>query len=394
MKLAFSTLGCPEFGWSDVYSMAKDLGFQGIEVRGLGDELFDGKTKPFQQENLPKTLAQLKKIRMNISCISSGACLKFPEKAEETRRELLRSIDVASQLEAPFVRILGDLSPAPDGEVDDAVVLKALKALIPYAEEKGVTLLVETNGVYADTSRLASLLNQIESDSIGALWDMHHPYRYGNETPEQTVQNLGAYIKYTHIKDSVMENGRVAYKMMGEGDLPVDAIMRALRSINYEGYISLEWLKSYMPELNDAGVVFPQFTHFMSQYLGGADESRRLYDDNRKTGKYVWPKEHLIDLTFPQVLDRMVEEFPDQYAFRYTTLDYTRTYAEFRDDVDTFARALIAMGVRPGDHVAIWATNVPQWYYYLLGHYQDRRGAGNRQHRLQNPRGRIFAPPV
>ena len=48
-------------------------------------------------------------------------------------------------------------------------------------------------------------------------------YRYGNETPEQTVQNLGAYIKYTHIKDSVMENGRVAYKMMGEGDLPVDA---------------------------------------------------------------------------------------------------------------------------------------------------------------------------
>lgn len=149
-----------------------------------------------------------------------------------------------------------------------------------------------------------------------------------------------------------------------------------------------------MPELNDAGVVFPQFTHFMSQYLGGADESRRLYDDNRKTGKYVWPKEHLIDLTFPQVLDRMVEEFPDQYAFRYTTLDYTRTYAEFRDDVDTFARALIAMGVRPGDHVAIWATNGAPVVHYLLGHYQDRRGAGNRQHRLQNPRGRIFAPPV
>ena len=97
-------------------------------------------------------MAQLKKIRMNISCISSGACLKFPEKAEETRRELLRSIDVASQLEAPFVRILGDLSPAPDGEVDDAVVLKALKALI-LREEKGVTLLVESNGVYADTSR-------------------------------------------------------------------------------------------------------------------------------------------------------------------------------------------------------------------------------------------------
>ncbi len=58
----------------------------------------------------------------------------------------------------------------------------------------------------------------------------------------------------------------------------------------------------------------------------------------------------------------MVEEFPDQYAFKYTTLDYTRTYAEFREDVDNFARALMSMGVRPGSKVAIWATNVPAWY--------------------------------
>ena len=58
----------------------------------------------------------------------------------------------------------------------------------------------------------------------------------------------------------------------------------------------------------------------------------------------------------------MVEEFPDQYAFKYTTLDYTRTYAEFRDDVDECCRAFLALGVKPGSHVAVWATNIPQWY--------------------------------
>ena len=42
-----------------------------------------------------------------------------------------------------------------------------------------------------------------------------------------------------------------------------------------------------------------------------------LYWNNTHTGKYVWKKEALIDCTFPQVLDRMVEEFPDQYAFKY-----------------------------------------------------------------------------
>ena len=87
-----------------------------------------------------------------------------------------------------------------------------------------------------------------------------------------------------------------------------------------------------------------------------------LQENRAHTGKYVWPKETLIDATFPDVLDRMVKEFPDQICFKYTELDYTRTYSEFRDDVDQFARALIAMGVKKGDHVAIWATNVPQWY--------------------------------
>ena len=58
----------------------------------------------------------------------------------------------------------------------------------------------------------------------------------------------------------------------------------------------------------------------------------------------------------------MVEKFPDQIAYKYTTLDYTRTYSQFRDDVDNCARALIALGVKPGDKVAVWLTNLPQWF--------------------------------
>ena len=73
-------------------------------------------------------------------------------------------------------------------------------------------------------------------------------------------------------------------------------------------------------------------------------------------------KDILIEKTCAQVLDRVAKEFPDQIAFKYTTLDYTRTYAEFRDEVDLVARALLSVGVKSGDHVAVWATNVPEWY--------------------------------
>ncbi len=362
MKIAFSTLGCPDFDWPDIYAMAKDMGFDGIEIRGLGKDIFAVQAQPFTETQLPNTIKKLNELRLEIPCLSSGCCLKFAENADQNHNEIVQYIELAAKLKTPYIRILADLEPQASGEVDDNVVLAALKRLVPIAEAKGVTLLVETNGVYANTKRLAELLNNVASDHIGALWDVHHPYRFAGESAGQTIQNLGAYIKYIHVKDSVVQDGRICYKMMGEGDLPIDDFMRALRSINYEGYISLEWVKRWASDLDDAGVVFPNFANFMARYLEKGTPRGRLFTNKAGTGQYIWEKDTLIDLTFSQVLDRVVDEFPNQYAFRYTTMDYTRTYAEFRDDVDTFARSLIALGVKPGDHVAIWATNVPQWF--------------------------------
>lgn len=362
MKLAFSTLGCPDFSWKDIYSMAKDFGFDGIEVRGLGTDLFTSPNQPFSPGRIDETLKKLSELHLEIPCLSPGCCLKDPSQWEETRNELLQYIELAGKLGTPYIRVLADLLPQATEEVDDETVLAALKQLLPAAEASNVTLLVETNGVYSDTARLCRLLDQTSSDAVGALWDVHHPYRFAGETPGQTVQNLGAYIHYVHMKDSSVENGNIHYRIMGEGDLPIEYMISALQSINYEGYISLEWIKRWAPDLEDAGVVFPNFANYMSPFTKKHAAKGHLFHNKANTGHYIWEKDTLIDLTFPQVLDRMVNEFPEQYAFRYTTLDYTRTYSQFRDDVDTFARSLIALGVKQGDHVAIWATNVPQWF--------------------------------
>lgn len=363
MKIAFSTLACPGYSFSDIYSMATDLGFDGIEVRGLGLDIFDGRTMPFAEKQLPQTIQKLRSLKLEISCLSSGCCLKYADKSAENIAELKKYIELASALGTKFVRVLGDLNPAPDTEeVDDDVVYKQLEELIPFAEKNGVTLLVETNGVYCDTARLKALLDRLQSDYVAALWDFHHPYRYGGESAETTVQNLGMYIKYVHVKDSIVANGKVKYRLMGEGDLPIPEMALALKSINYTGYITLEWVKRWAPDLEDAGIVFPQYVHYMSQFTGKGKSIGNLISNSRGDGQYIWEKNTLLDLTFPQVLDRVCEAFPNQYAFRYTKYDYTRTYPQFRDDVDRFARALIALGVKRGDHVSVWATNVPQWF--------------------------------
>lgn len=215
MKIAFSTLGCPDFNWADIYSMAKDLGFDGIEIRGLGKDIFSDKAQPFTENEIPKTAKQLSKLRLEIPCLSSGCCLSLVDMEEKNHQEIVQYINLASRLGTPYIRILADLEPHPEGEVDDRVVLAALHRLVPIAEQNGVILLVETNGVYSDTTRLRQLLDNVSSDAVAALWDVHHPYLFADERPGKTVHNLGAYIKYVHIKDSIVNNGKIQYQMMG-----------------------------------------------------------------------------------------------------------------------------------------------------------------------------------
>ena len=365
MKIAFSTLGCPDFSWSDIYSVAKDFGFDGIEIRGIGKDISAVKARPFTDGQIDRTIATLERLGLEIPCLTSGCCLKFADKLEETKAELSEYIKLAVKLGTPYIRVLADLEPDPRGEIDDEYMARAIKEVAAEAKDTGVTLLIETNGVYSDTKRLRALLDKVNCREVAALWDIHHPYRFAHETPETTIENLGSYIKYVHVKDSIMEKGQdgkktIKYRMMGFGDMPIPGMLHALREIGYEGYISLEWVKRWAPEIDDCGIVFPQFANYMREHTEEIEPP--LQTSLRGNGRYIWQKEHLIDYTFPQLLDRICEEFPEQYAFRYTTLDYTRTYPQFREDVDNFARALIAMGVGKGDHVAIWATNVPAWY--------------------------------
>jgi len=362
MKYAFSTISWTSFTWKEAVAMAKDLGFSGIEVRGLENNVYAVDARPFSSQQVLKTAEQLANLHLEVSCFSTACNLNDIYKAKENVHQLKAYIDLAAKMGTSYVRLLSDDSIEPNETATDDAVISVITEILPYAEKKHVTLLLETIGIYCDTDRLRKVLEHFASDNLAALWDIHHPYRFNNESPEKTVQNLGAYIKYVHMKDSVINDNQLEYRLMGEGDLPIEEIVGALKSINYDGYISYEWIMSWSSDLDDPGIVFPHFMNYITSKYEDNKNTKKLYYNKTKTGRFIWKKEELIDFTFPQVLDKMVEEFPDQYAFRYTTLDYTRTYSQFRDDVDKFARSLITLGVKRGDHVAVWATNIPQWF--------------------------------
>ncbi len=65
--------------------------------------------------------------------------------------------------------------------------------------------------------------------------------------------------------------------------------------------------------------------------------------------------------TLGQILDDTAGRFPDNDALVYLGRDCRRTWRELSAEVDRLARGLMAMGVQPGEKIALWATNVPWW---------------------------------
>ncbi len=354
MNLAFSTKFHKASGLNDFINIAEELHYDGIEVHDIAADAFSGKASPFNPDMASVTKRTLINAKKAIVCLNVGCNIADKSAADENIKKIETVLSVAHNINVPYIKVYAD---SPD---EDAFcfVTDFMSSVISLCEKKNVVVLVETVGMFADTTKLCELLNFFASDFIGADWNMYETYFNAKEDAEKTVTNLGAYIKLVHMTDAAAYG---EHTLIGEGLLPVTDMVNALRSINYDGFVCIEWDPDWFRDIDDLEIILTHYESFI-EAMGSTKSDKKYFYNKTRTGKFVWEKEELIEKTFSQVLDTMVEEFPDQLAFKYTTLDYTRTYSEFRDDVDNFARALIAMGVKAGTHVAVWATNVPQWY--------------------------------
>jgi len=360
MKTAISSYGWSALSLQEFSSAAAEQEFSGIEIYDITSPEMSGAMAPFSYERMESTVRVLASKNLEISMIGCGCDISDADTVASNCDTILRTIDIAKKIRCPFVRLLAETGT--DADAVKETVTDHIGRILDHATSAGVTLLVETEGVFANTKLLCETLNIFANDSLAVLWDPASTFKFG-ETPEETVQNLGAYIEYVHISDyTEEEDGTTAPALAGEGCLPIADVMLSLGSVSYNGYLTALCDPADFGELGMADIIFPHFANFIRDLIPDAPTDIAYLENRSRTGKYIWKHGELIDKTFSQVLDTMAESFPDQLAFKYTTLDYTRTYSEFRDDVDTFARSLIAMGVKAGDHVAIWATNVPAWY--------------------------------
>lgn len=69
----------------------------------------------------------------------------------------------------------------------------------------------------------------------------------------------------------------------------------------------------------------------------------------------------IVHKTIGDLLDETAEKFPAKEAVVYVEQNLRYTYREFQEVCNTVAKGLMSMGVKKGDHIAIWASNKPEW---------------------------------
>ena len=257
MKLAFSTVCCPEWDWQRCTAYAGQYGFDGVELRITREDArkiprYDGTLRYPETSPLGKPLSPAPVL------LATGVCLAEPQDMDDG----LSLLETARELGIPMVRVMITAAPNPT-VVDLTAAAMAYRRLYLEGERIGVRVLAETSGALADSGEMNRFL--LLADCGGeVLWDIHNTFRYCGELPQETFQRLKGRIGYVHVKDSQLVGKRVEHCLAGTGDIPIERAVGLLLENGYDGFLSCEWVRRWNPLLSPPWVVLPEFVKTMN----------------------------------------------------------------------------------------------------------------------------------
>jgi sugar phosphate isomerase/epimerase len=259
MKLAYSTLACPEWTIEEAVAAATRYGYDAIEWRLADGAIITPELSSGVRRRLREVPAR---AGIAIACLDTS-CRVVQESSQaraQVTEEAQRMTDIAVELGAPFLRLFG--GSLPTGETHASMLAPTadvLHAIGVYCVERGITAVLETHDAWSNSAVVKALIDMAASPAVKVLWDIHHTCRAG-EVPVKSVTQLGAAIAYIHVKDGRPTAGAPgAWELClpGEGIVPLREAFSALKRSGYSDYLSLEWEKKWHPEIAEPDIVLP-----------------------------------------------------------------------------------------------------------------------------------------
>lgn len=275
MKLAFTTLGCPDWDLQTICQKGKDYGFDGIDFRGLKEDLDITKVPAFTTE-LAATKAKLAEAGLVVSGISSSISLCDASLHIQNIEEAKRALSVALALGVPYIRVFGKGELQRHTRTELASIgQRTMEEILALERAEDVYWVFETHDHWIRSHDCQLLLERIPAPAFGVLWDMGHTTRVGQETAAQTLDTLGDRILYVHVKDALyapdhphaMADGW-RYVAPGAGQLPLAEAIHLLQSRGYDGWLVFEHEKRWHRELPEPEEIFPQFIEWIRAVIG------------------------------------------------------------------------------------------------------------------------------
>ena len=257
MKKGISVWSFPAGTIKDTLTLAKDAGFEGVELALNGDG----------EISLNSTEAELLKIKsmadsmgMSLYSVSCGLCWDYvlssddPKIREKAKDIIKKQLETAKILGADTILVIpGVVNTSfanPEIKVPYDVVynraLEGLSELKTYAEELKVSIGLENvwNKFLLSPMEMKDFIDKIGSDYVGSYLDIGNTLYCGY--PEDWVRILNKRIKKVHFKDYRVDAGGLhGFVDLLAGDVDYPAVVKALGEIGYEDWVSAEMIPAY-----------------------------------------------------------------------------------------------------------------------------------------------------
>jgi sugar phosphate isomerase/epimerase len=211
---------------------AKEFGYDGVELHA------DSAVSE------PEKIRQLfHDANLRIPCLATSIAFTHSRADRELAMQVKRSIDLASQLDAPHVRVRDvQVRTGQNMALVGTALADWLLPLGDYAADRGRTIVIENALSFRRARDLWAVLEQLNCPSIAVAWDVCSAAISG-ELPAVSVPTLSSRIQYAIVKDAKLSASSATLCPLGEGDVPIQKFLTRLLGIGYNGWIAFDWTK-------------------------------------------------------------------------------------------------------------------------------------------------------
>ncbi len=240
MKYSFMTFSCPQLSLDDALSLAKRIGYDGVEPRvasghkhGIETDIDAAKRREIRSKFAESGIAAC--------CVATSCRYADPNTAQQMIDETLRCTDLAGDIGAPTIRVFGgQMGVGLSREEAIDLVAKSLGSVADHAASREVIICMETHDAWCDPKNVAEVMKRVNHPAICVNWDIMHPVRTGYATIDGSFETLKPWIKHLHIHDASKETGKLV--PIGEGFIDHKRAVELLLAMPYDGYLSGEWI--------------------------------------------------------------------------------------------------------------------------------------------------------